>query len=75
MQIIFIYGCRFCVGVDIDADALEVCRRNINDSEITNIDLVQMDVRKHLEIDDHLWSDKFDTVIMNPPFGTRDEGV
>lgn len=57
-----------CVGFDIDVDALEIFRRNAEEFEISNVDLVQCDMCG-LEAD--CFSNKFDTVIMNPPFGTK----
>ncbi|KAM4608985.1 rRNA N(6)-adenosine-methyltransferase METTL5 [Polymixia lowei] len=57
-----------CVGFDIDNDALEIFRRNAEEFEIANIDLVQCDMCS-LEID--AYAKKFDIVIMNPPFGTK----
>ncbi|XP_056145103.1 rRNA N6-adenosine-methyltransferase METTL5 [Lampris incognitus] len=57
-----------CVGFDIDNDALDIFRRNKEEFEITNIDLVQCDICS-LEAD--AFAKKFDIVIMNPPFGTK----
>ncbi|KAF7248324.1 Methyltransferase-like protein 5 [Varanus komodoensis] len=60
-------GAGLCIGFDIDADALEVFNRNAEEFELPNIDLVQCNVCS--------LSDKMpktvDTVIMNPPFGTK----
>ncbi|KAG2426721.1 hypothetical protein HYH02_014761 [Chlamydomonas schloesseri] len=58
-------GARHVVGVDIDPDALEVAADNImevagGEEEGLPIDLVLADA---------------DTVIMNPPFGTKQKGV
>lgn len=58
----------FCVGFDVDNDALEIFRRNAEEFDISNFDLVQCDLCT-LEAED--FSSKFDTVIMNPPFGTK----
>ena len=58
---------RLCVGFDIDKDALDVARTNTEEFEISNIDLVQSDLSA-LEV---AYAQKFDTVIMNPPFGTK----
>lgn len=57
-----------CVGFDIDDDALEIFRRNTEESELTNIDLIQCDM---CLMTTELYAKKFDTVIMNPPFGTK----
>lgn len=59
---------RLCVGLDIDSDALEVFRRNAEEFEMSNIDLVQCDL---CAVEAEAYATKFDTVIMNPPFGTK----
>lgn len=58
-------------GFDCDDDALKLCQSNINEFELeSNIDLIQADLRrKSLPVD--LNRIKADTVIMNPPFGTK----
>ncbi|XP_071947005.1 rRNA N(6)-adenosine-methyltransferase METTL5-like [Antedon mediterranea] len=62
-----------CVGVDIDKDALETCHVNCREFELTNVEQVQYDLTK-LELGK--WLKLFDTVIMNPPFGTkRNKGI
>lgn len=58
---------RLCVGFDIDEDALEIFNRNVEEFELTNIDMVQCDVC----VLSNRMSKSFDTVIMNPPFGTK----
>ncbi|XP_072300524.1 rRNA N(6)-adenosine-methyltransferase METTL5 [Eucyclogobius newberryi] len=58
----------FCVGFDIDNEALEIFRRNAEEFDISNLDLIQCDLCT-LEVE--AYSSKFDTVIMNPPFGTK----
>ncbi|KAM7380558.1 hypothetical protein PAMP_003845 [Pampus punctatissimus] len=57
-----------CIGFDIDDDALDIFRRNAEEFEITNIDLVQCDL---CALEAEAYAEKFDTVIMNPPFGTK----
>jgi predicted RNA methylase len=58
-------------GFDCDIDALTLCQTNINEFEFqSNIDLIQTDLRRiRLPID----SNRIlaDTIIMNPPFGTK----
>lgn len=63
----FFFLNRFCVGFDVDADALEIFNSNIEDFELTNINMVLCDV---CSISNSM-SETFDTVIMNPPFGTK----
>ncbi|KAK6739773.1 hypothetical protein RB195_008331 [Necator americanus] len=56
------------VGFDLDNCALSICKENLEDLEIDDrCDLVRTDA---LEIPDGFRSD-FDVVIMNPPFGTK----
>ncbi|XP_034740987.1 rRNA N6-adenosine-methyltransferase METTL5 isoform X2 [Etheostoma cragini] len=57
-----------CVGFDIDDDALDIFRRNAEEFEISNVDLVQCDLAS---LEAEAYAKKFDTVIMNPPFGTK----
>lgn len=60
---------RCVVGVDVDETALESARANVDELELNDvIDLVRGDVNT-------LRMRKFDTVIMNPPFGTRCKGI
>ncbi|PIK50191.1 putative methyltransferase-like protein 5 [Apostichopus japonicus] len=61
-------GC--CIGFDIDEDALSIALENMDEFEIENVDFVNVD----LSVDgDYIlkWKNNFDTVIMNPPFGTK----
>jgi predicted RNA methylase len=55
--------------VDIDADALEIAKRNIEHFELTNVDIVNTDVNGLSDRFDK----KFEVVITNPPFGIRSE--
>nr|XP_019945305.1 PREDICTED: methyltransferase-like protein 5 [Paralichthys olivaceus] len=61
-----------CVGFDIDKDALDIFRTNAEEFEISNVDLVQCDL---CSLDPDTYAKKFDTVIMNPPFGTKHNQV
>merc|ERR1712098_156021 len=54
-------------GFDIDQDALAVSQTNLEDFEIDNVDLVNIDINA-LGPD---WKKRVDTVVMNPPFGTK----
>ncbi|KAL8560317.1 hypothetical protein ACOMHN_006048 [Nucella lapillus] len=68
-------GASYILGVDVDQDALEVCSGNLSELEITNVDLLQCDVHTLLKTPDRLLQ-AFDTVVMNPPFGTKlHEGI
>lgn len=60
------------VGFEIDCDALQIAKNNADEMEVTNIDFVQCDVLDDLlNNDNSLWHKAFDTVILNPPFGTK----
>jgi len=60
-------GADFVWGIDIDSDALDVFAQNAEEFEMDNLDVVQMDVTG-LGPD---WENRVDTVVMNPPFGTK----
>lgn len=60
-----------CIGFEIDDEALSVAKYNADEMEIPNVDFVQCDILNDLERDDCQFHKKFDTVIMNPPFGTK----
>uniref|UniRef100_UPI00398F72CF rRNA N(6)-adenosine-methyltransferase METTL5 isoform X1 n=1 Tax=Pristiophorus japonicus TaxID=55135 RepID=UPI00398F72CF len=57
-----------CVGFDIDEDALDIFNRNAEEFELANVDMVQCDI---CSVTTGKLSKKFDTIIMNPPFGTK----
>ncbi|KAF2881274.1 hypothetical protein ILUMI_24893 [Ignelater luminosus] len=59
-------GC--VIGFEIDEEALHVFNKNVQEQEFPNIDAVQCNVIKELP---SRWYKQFDTVIMNPPFGTK----
>ncbi|XP_048245521.1 rRNA N6-adenosine-methyltransferase METTL5-like [Haliotis rufescens] len=63
-------GAGSVVGIDVDDDALQVCQQNVEEFEIDNLDLIQQDIRSLTKNTCNLHK-KFDTVIMNPPFGTK----
>ncbi|MEE6489564.1 hypothetical protein FKM82_015614 [Ascaphus truei] len=61
-------GAGLCLGFDVDEDALGVFKTNAEAFELTNLDMIQCDVCA-LPSDSMVKS--VDTVIMNPPFGTK----
>lgn len=63
-------GASATFGFDIDRDALEICRGNLEDAEITSAELLQMNV-KDLAVQYSRFLKFFDTVVLNPPFGTK----
>jgi len=60
-------GAGSVTGFDVDQDALDQFQENIADFEMDNIELVNADVAT---LGDRFIG-KYDTVIMNPPFGTK----
>ncbi|KAM8933928.1 rRNA N(6)-adenosine-methyltransferase METTL5 [Pelodytes ibericus] len=61
-------GAGLCLGFDIDKDALEIFKTNTEEFELTNIDFIQCDV---CSLPSTSLVKSVDTVIMNPPFGTK----
>ncbi|XP_062233556.1 uncharacterized protein LOC133930815 isoform X1 [Phragmites australis] len=57
------------IGIDIDPQSLELAQENADDLEL-DIDLIWSDI-KNLNLKGFL----VDTVVMNPPFGTRKKGA
>ncbi len=71
-----IMGADLVVGIDIDKDALSICQKNVDNLEIENIELINADCEQVLRDDcTNMLRMKFDTVIMNPPFGTKNNGI
>lgn len=65
----------YVVGLDIDPDALAICQKNAGEVELDgSFDLVAIDLlTASLTEKNRL---KFDTIFMNPPFGTKNnEGI
>lgn len=63
-------GAGSVVGFDVDPEALETCRSNAEEFEVDNLELVKCDVSRLSEESMGLGK-KFDTVVLNPPFGTK----
>uniref|UniRef100_A0A8C4QJ12 Methyltransferase-like protein 5 n=1 Tax=Eptatretus burgeri TaxID=7764 RepID=A0A8C4QJ12_EPTBU len=63
-----ILGAGMCVGFDLDRDALETCDQNLRHLEVDRVNLVCQDLTTGCVA---RWHKTFDTVIMNPPFGTK----
>ncbi|XP_062090841.1 uncharacterized protein LOC133797072 isoform X1 [Humulus lupulus] len=62
-------GAEHVIGIDVDSQALEIASLNAEDLEL-DIDYVQCDIRNLV------WrGQNIDTVVMNPPFGTRTKGA
>ncbi|KAI4458900.1 hypothetical protein MML48_6g00006199 [Holotrichia oblita] len=57
----------FVIGFEIDPDAIDIYLDNIGDEDMLNADVICCDVRSIPSRFDKF----FDTVIMNPPFGTK----
>uniref|UniRef100_A0A182IUK6 Uncharacterized protein n=2 Tax=Anopheles atroparvus TaxID=41427 RepID=A0A182IUK6_ANOAO len=61
-------GADYVIGVEIDPDAIENFRSNCEEFEVENVDCVQADV---LRLGETYGQRTFDTVLLNPPFGTK----
>ncbi|KAJ1646333.1 hypothetical protein J3B02_004081 [Coemansia erecta] len=76
-------GAKSVLSIDVDADALEIAQENIDDFEIADtVDLVRASLcaeetagcNGELVLNEHLvggMKAKFDTAVLNPPFGTK----
>ncbi|KAK9715362.1 hypothetical protein RND81_06G159900 [Saponaria officinalis] len=62
-------GSDHVVGFDVDSESLEIAYQNAEDLEL-DINFVQSDIR-NVEFRGKV----IDTVVMNPPFGTRKKGA
>ncbi|KAG8367385.1 hypothetical protein BUALT_Bualt16G0066500 [Buddleja alternifolia] len=62
-------GAEHVIGLDIDAESIEIASSNAEELEL-DMDFVQCDISK-LRLSDQV----IDTVVMNPPFGTRKKGA
>ncbi|KAL8498281.1 hypothetical protein ACS0TY_021562 [Phlomoides rotata] len=62
-------GAEHIIGYDIDPESIEIASSNAEDLDL-NMDFVQCDIR-NLKLSDRT----IDTVVMNPPFGTRKKGA
>ena len=68
-------------GVDVDTDALHIAQININAYNFNDhIDLLQSDIQdvSFMKMDINNISSssyQFDTIVMNPPFGTKNTGI
>ena len=68
-------GAEHVIGLDADIDALRIARENIDEAGVDSVcDLLLCDV-----VDMPLFLTnglpRVDTVVMNPPFGTRNKGI
>ena len=65
------------VSIDIDSDALELARSNIEHYELEEqIKVIEADLMQLILGPEPQYNDYFDTILMNPPFGTKNnEGV
>ncbi|XP_042874525.1 rRNA N6-adenosine-methyltransferase METTL5-like [Penaeus japonicus] len=63
-------GAAVSFGFDIESEALQICQENIEEMEVPSIELIQTDV-KILGGNQSKFHKFFDTVVLNPPFGTK----
>jgi predicted RNA methylase len=62
--------CAWNIGIDVDNDALEQASENFMNHDL-QVDLLQANIKTLLDKKECVKRLKADTVIMNPPFGTR----
>jgi len=74
------------IGIDIDPSAIEIARKNLNSLEIEDVQLIQCDVQKLVYKEGKIFEmgkeeplitleKPIDVIIMNPPFGTKNQGI
>ena len=61
------------VALEFDESAMEIAKANLDHYELTDdVDLKQMDITQEFAADNETeYNEFFDTIIMNPPFGTK----
>ncbi|XP_078170061.1 S-adenosyl-L-methionine-dependent methyltransferases superfamily protein isoform X1 [Carex rostrata] len=62
-------GAEHVLGIDVDPESLEIAGENVTDLEL-DVDFLRCDIRT-LNLKGLL----VDTIVMNPPFGTRKKGA
>lgn len=62
-------GAGHVVGFEVDSEAIGTFRTNTQEMDIDAIDVVQLDVVN--DLDTQRFAGAFDTVVLNPPFGTK----
>lgn len=65
----FLLGADLTIGFELDPDAIDIFRGNVTEMELPSVDCVQCDVLK--DLGSSRFVNNFDTVILNPPFGTK----
>ncbi|XP_059616388.1 rRNA N6-adenosine-methyltransferase Mettl5 [Phlebotomus argentipes] len=65
----FLLGAEHTVGFEVDPDAASVFLENVGDMEIPSVDCVLSDITRNVQ--NSRFAKAFDTVVMNPPFGTK----
>ncbi|KAK9866625.1 hypothetical protein WJX84_002657 [Apatococcus fuscideae] len=67
-----ILGSSHVIGLDMDADALQTACDNVMEFDDLSIDFVQMRMQDVGHLSSRLQAD---TLVLNPPFGTRKKGA
>ncbi|XP_022919970.1 rRNA N(6)-adenosine-methyltransferase METTL5 [Onthophagus taurus] len=57
----------YVIGFEVDQEAIDIALCNLDDLDVNTIDFINCDVRNISK----RFSKFFDTIIMNPPFGTK----
>lgn len=66
----FLMGAAVTCGFELDADAVQIFRENVTEMELPTVECVQCNVLTDLA-ETTRWTGAFDTVLLNPPFGTK----
>ncbi|KAI8377723.1 methyltransferase-like protein 5-like protein [Radiomyces spectabilis] len=66
-----ILGAGYNVGFDIDPDAIAIAQENCEEFEL-DIDFVLADLSQYVP---ERFRGNLDTIVMNPPFGTKTKGI
>ena len=59
----------YVISLDVDTEAIDIATQNVDSFEVDNVDFIQIDLMQ--DALSALKGGKIDTVIMNPPFGTK----
>jgi len=77
----YLHSPSFTIGVEVDTDALEIARSNSEEVEVDErMDFILADVnnfnfRPNLQKGEKNFVSGIDTIVMNPPFGTKNKGI
>jgi len=69
-------GSCYTIGIDIDPKALSLAQENAQTLEVENMEFIVCDIQQlSILSKPQISLTQIDTVIMNPPFGTKNKGI